>query len=103
MLAYAYSTNVTKTRPRANVVVQVALNTDGAVPVTDPMNRGFREQIASWNAVSDRTWLWGYQVLQIDRTILPCVTALHNVVHYCVRSWSNEESHSSILLLLRSS
>ena len=61
MLAYAYSTDATKTRPRDNVVVQVALNTDGAVPLTDPMNINFTKQIASWNAVSNRVWLWGYQ------------------------------------------
>jgi hypothetical protein len=84
MLAYSYSTDATKTRPRPNVVVQVALNTDGAVPLTDPMNVNFTKQVASWNNVSDRMWLWGYQAnfwSATPRQAEPLLYCIHGIGH----------------------
>ena len=60
-LAYSYCTQPVKTKARDNVAVQIAFNTDGAVPITDPINSNSSKLIAGWNAVSNRIHMWGYQ------------------------------------------
>ena len=60
-LAYSYCTQPVKTKARDNVAVQIAFNTDGAVPITDPINSNSSKLIADWNAVSNRIHMWGYQ------------------------------------------
>ena len=60
-LAYSYCTDPVKTKALGNVAVQIAFNTDGAVPITDPINRNSSQLIAGWNAVSSRIYMWGYQ------------------------------------------
>ena len=61
-LAYGPSrTTPNTTLPRKNVVIRLCTsNSNFAVPMTDPSNMAFQEDMEAWARICNRTYIWNY-------------------------------------------
>jgi hypothetical protein len=48
-------------RPRKNVIIQLcSIECSFSVPLTDPRNQAFADDIIGWSAIADRLYIWDY-------------------------------------------
>jgi len=63
-LAYQYTLPPPMiTKPRKNVIVRLCdIQSNSAVPLTDPSNADFNRDLQVWSNISQRLWIWNYVV-----------------------------------------
>lgn len=71
-LAYQYTRPPPKiTKPRSNVIIRLcSIECNFGVPLSDPSNSHFRDDMVGWSQISDRIWIWNY-VTDFGNYVMP--------------------------------